>query len=76
MKKYTNICVQRISSVKHKNREDLKEKIIRLIEDEDLKEEVLRHAEQYVRKNSAGKITENFISLLEDILILAKNKAF
>ncbi len=62
--------------VKYKNREDLKEKVIRLIEDEDWKEEVLRHAEQYVRKNSAGKIAENFISLFEDILILTKNKAF
>lgn len=53
--------------VKYKNREDLKEKVIRLIEDEDLKEEVLRHAEQYVRENSAEKIAKKFISLFEDI---------
>ncbi len=62
--------------VKYKNRGDLKDKVIRLIEEEEFKKEVLKHAEQYVRKNSAGKIAENFISLFEDILILTKNKAF
>ncbi len=53
--------------VKYKNREDLKEKVIRLIEAEELKEEVLRHAEQYVRENSAEKIAEKFIRLFEDV---------
>ena len=53
--------------VKYKNREDLKAKVIRLIEDEELKEEVLRHAEQYVRENSAEKIAEKFIRLFEDV---------
>ena len=62
--------------LKYKNRGDLKDKVIRLIEEEEFKKEVLKHAEQYVRKNSAGKIAENFISLFEDILILTKNKAF
>nr|QNO53317.1 hypothetical protein AFNPGKIM_00013 [Methanosarcinales archaeon ANME-1 ERB6] len=62
--------------VKYKNRGDLKDKVIRLIEEEEFKKEVLKHAEQYVRKNSAGKSAENFISLFEDILILTKNKAF
>jgi glycosyltransferase involved in cell wall biosynthesis len=54
--------------VKYKNREDLKQKVIRLIEDENLKEDVLRHAEQYVRDNSAEKIAKRFIRLFEDIL--------
>ncbi|MBK5190080.1 MAG: hypothetical protein JJE19_01070 [Methanosarcinales archaeon] len=54
--------------VKYKDREDLKEKVIRLIGDEELKEEVLRHAEQYARENSAKKIANKFISLFEDIL--------
>ena len=54
--------------VKYKNREDLKQKVIRLIEDENLKEEVLRHAEQYVRDNSAEKIAKRFIRLFENIL--------
>jgi glycosyltransferase involved in cell wall biosynthesis len=54
--------------VKYKNREDLKQKVIRLIEDENLKEDVLRHAEQYVRDNSAKKITKRFIRLFENIL--------
>ena len=62
--------------LKYKNRGDLKDKVIRLIEEEEFKKEVLKHAEQYVRKNSAGKIAENFINLFEDILILTKNKAF
>lgn len=62
--------------VKYKNRGDLKDKVIRLIEEEEFKKGVLKHAEQYVRKNSAGKIAENFINLFEDILILTKNKAF
>lgn len=53
--------------VKYKNREALKEKVIRLIEDEDLKEEVLRHAEQYVIENSAEKIAKKFIRLFEDV---------
>lgn len=54
--------------VKYKNREDLKEKVIRLIEDEDLKEEVLRHVVQYVKENSAEKIAKKFIRILEDVL--------
>lgn len=53
--------------VKYKNRGDLKEKVIRLIEEEDLKEEVLRHAEQYVKENSAEKIAKKFIRLFEDV---------
>ena len=53
--------------VKYKNREDLKEKVIRLIEDKDLKEEVLRHAEHYARENSAEKIAKKFVRLFEDI---------
>ena len=48
--------------VKYKNREDLKQKVIRLIEDEKLKDDVLRHAEQYVRDNSAEKIAKRFIT--------------
>ena len=52
--------------VKYKNREDLKQKVIRLIEDENLKDEVLRHAEQYVKDNSAEKIAKRFIKLFED----------
>ena len=52
--------------MKYKNREDLKQKVIRLIEDENLKDEVLRHAEQYVKDNSAEKIAKRFIKLFED----------
>ncbi|MCK4398487.1 MAG: hypothetical protein KAV25_05790 [Methanophagales archaeon] len=62
--------------LKYKNRADLKEEVVRVLEDEEFRKEVLKHAEQYVRKNSAGKIAENFINLFEDILILTKNKAF
>jgi glycosyltransferase involved in cell wall biosynthesis len=54
--------------VKYKNRVDLKEKVIRLIEDEEYRQGVLRHAEQYVRENSAEKIAKRFIRLFEDIL--------
>lgn len=54
--------------VKYKNREDLKEKVIRLIEDEDLKEEVLRHAEQYVKESSVEKIANKFIRMFEEVL--------
>ena len=54
--------------VKYKDREDLKEKVIRLIEDEDFKQEVLRHAGQYVRENSAEKIAKKFILMFEDVL--------
>ena len=54
--------------VKYRNRDDLKGKVIRLIEDEDLKEEVLRHAEHYVIENSAEKIANKFMCLFEDIL--------
>lgn len=54
--------------VKYKNREDLKEKVIRLIEEEDLKQEVLRHAEQYVKENSVEKIANKFIRMFEDVL--------
>ncbi|MBA7511495.1 hypothetical protein ES705_03491 [subsurface metagenome] len=54
--------------VKYKNREELKEKVIRLIEEEDLKEEVLKHAEQYVKENSVEKIAKKFIRMFEDVL--------
>jgi hypothetical protein len=49
-------------------RRDLKEKVIRLIEDADFKQEVLRHAGHYVSENSAEKIAKKFIRLFEDIL--------
>jgi glycosyltransferase involved in cell wall biosynthesis len=54
--------------VKYKDRKDLKEKVIRLIEDADFKQEVLRHAGQYVRENSAEKIAKKFILMFEDVL--------
>lgn len=53
--------------VKYKNRGDLKDKVIRLIEEEEFKKEVLKHAEQYVRENSAEKIAKKFIRMFEDI---------
>ncbi len=54
--------------VKYKDRGDLKEKVIRLIEEEEFKQDVLGHAEQYVRENSAEKIAKKFIRLFEDVL--------
>ncbi len=53
--------------LKYKNRGDLKDKVIRLIEEEEFKKEVLKHAEQYVSENSAEKIANKFIKLFEDI---------
>lgn len=55
--------------VKYKKRRDLKEKVIRLIEDEEMRKEVLRHAEYYVRENSAEKIAEMFITLFNDMIL-------
>ena len=54
--------------IKYKNREDLKDKVIRLIEEEEFKKEVLKHAKQYVSENSAEKIAKKFIRMFEDIL--------
>ncbi|MHC1610497.1 MAG: glycosyltransferase family 4 protein [Candidatus Methanospirareceae archaeon] len=65
--RYVELMDKEIVKYKYKDRGDLKEKVIRLIEDEELKEEVLRHAEQYVMRNSAEKIAERFISLFEDL---------
>jgi len=53
--------------VKYRDRKELKDKVIRLIEEEDYKREVLWHAEQYARANSAEKIATEFIGLFEDI---------
>ncbi|HIH70127.1 MAG TPA: glycosyltransferase family 4 protein [Methermicoccus shengliensis] len=47
--------------------DDLKEKLIRLIEDEDYRKGVLKAAEEYVEENRSDKIAAEFVKLFEDL---------
>ncbi|MCW3134671.1 MAG: hypothetical protein N2V78_10120 [Methanophagales archaeon] len=49
--------------LKYNNREDLKEKVIGVLEDDAFRKELLNAAERYVIKNSAERIANDFIHL-------------
>lgn len=54
--------------LKYKNRDDLKEKVIRVLEDENFRNEVLNVAERYVIKNTSERIANEFIALFSHLL--------
>ena len=56
--------------LKYKNRDDLKEKVVRVLEDEDFRKEVLNAAERYVIKNSSERIANEFIALFSHLRTL------
>ncbi len=53
--------------VKFKRRDDLKEKVSKLIEDENFRDEILEAAERYANRNSAENIAEKLIKVFEDL---------
>jgi glycosyltransferase involved in cell wall biosynthesis len=53
--------------VKYKDREDLKEKVIRLIEDKDYRKAIITAAEKYVKENSQEVVAEKFIELFKSL---------
>ena len=53
--------------VKYKGRDDLKEKVSKLIEDENFGKETLEAAESYANRNSAEKIAQRLIKVFEDL---------
>lgn len=53
--------------VKYKNRKDLEEKVIRLIEDENYRKEIISAQEKYVKENSSEIIAEKFIELFKKL---------
>jgi glycosyltransferase involved in cell wall biosynthesis len=53
--------------VKFKGRDDLKEKVSKLIEDENFRDEILEAAERYANRNSAENIAEKLIKVFEDL---------
>jgi len=53
--------------VKYKDKKDLEEKVIRLIEDEEYRKEIIIAAEKYVKENSAEVIAEKFIELFKNL---------
>jgi glycosyltransferase involved in cell wall biosynthesis len=54
--------------LKYKNRDDLKEKVIRVLEDEDFRKEVLNAAERYVKQFSSERVANEFIELFSHLL--------
>ncbi|MEO0087686.1 MAG: glycosyltransferase family 1 protein, partial [candidate division WOR-3 bacterium] len=53
--------------VKYKDKKDLEEKVIRLIEDENYRKEIISAQEKYVKENSAEIIAEKFIQLFKKL---------
>lgn len=54
-------------AVIYENVEDLKEKLIKLIEDEEFREKVVKAAERYVEENRSDKIAQKFIELFKEL---------
>ncbi|HID17348.1 TPA: glycosyltransferase family 1 protein [Candidatus Bathyarchaeota archaeon] len=53
--------------VKYRDREDLEEKLERLIEDEEYRRKVIQSARRYVEENSSERIAERFLALFEEL---------
>ena len=50
--------------------DDLREKIVEVIEDEDLREEIKKNAKRYVEENKAELIAKRFLDLFREVEIV------